>query len=221
MLEAREGVRVVGEAGDVEEAACLAAETDASLVFLDVRLRGETGFELLDRLPDTSRVVFVTAYDEHAVRAFEVNALDYLLKPVTGERLDAALARASDPAPGGERKEPPPRFELDDHLFLRLDGSWRFVRVADVRCVLASGDYTRLVTRDGAESLVGRSLKDWEARLPSSTFLRIHRSSIVNLEHVSHVDERRDGSCTLHLRGHEEPLRMSRRYASRIRDRMS
>lgn len=221
MLEVRQSVRVVGEAGSVDRAARLAGETNPAVVFLDIRLRGESGFDLLDRLPEGCRVVFVTAYEVHAVRAFEVNAMDYLLKPVTDRRLDEALARIVDDRGDGDEKHSIPPLDSDDHLFLSLDGDWGFVRVDDIRCVRASGDYTRVVTRSGQETLVSRTMKAWDARLPSKTFLRIHRSTIVNMDEVTRVEERSDGACLVHLRGEEDSVRMSRRYAARIRDRMS
>lgn len=236
MLRARDGVRVVGESGDLASAVELLEDTPPDVVFLDIRLRGRSGFHLLPHLPAGARTVFVTAYEEHAVRAFEVDAVDYLLKPVTDDRLDQALDRLragsptglpGDPgSPGGgasrARPEGPGGGELspDDHLFLRLDSSWGFLRVGEIRCILADGDYTRVVRRSGDHSLVSKTMGEWERRLPESRFLRIHRSTLVNLEEVARVEDRRDGSCRVFLRGAEEPLSMSRRYAARIRERL-
>lgn len=221
MLAAREGVEVVGESGDLESAVELVRGGPPDVVFLDIRLRGRSGFQLLPHLPAEVRVVFVTAYEEHAVRAFEVDAVDYLLKPVTDDRLDQALDRVrggSGEEAGSARAAEP--LSRDDHLFLRMDSSWGFLRVGDIRCVLADGDYTRVVTKTNDASLVSKTLSEWERRLPDSTFLRIHRSSLVNLEEVTGVEDREDGSCQVFLRGADRPLIMSRRYAARIRERL-
>jgi two-component system, LytTR family, response regulator len=218
LLEAHdEQVRVVGEAGTVAEAARLVQATDADVVFLDIQLAGETGMDLLPLLDADVDVVFVTAYDQHALRAFEVNALDYLLKPVVPERLAITvgrLAAAQAPAPARET------VTYDDRLFLRLGQERAFVRVRDIVAIQAEGDgSTLLLAPHAAHKPSARSLREWEQRLPDRQFVRIHRSTIVNLDYVERLEPWSHASHRVYLRGVPGPLTMSRRFGARLRDR--
>jgi two-component system LytT family response regulator len=162
--------------------------------------------------------VFVTAFDQYAVRAFEVNALDYLLKPVAPARLKRAVDRLAKPNDDAGGVEPPPtRLDYQDRLFLRLDDRMGFVKVAEIVSIVADGDYS-VVRLSGARTHRARkSLRDWAARLPDTAFARVHRSTIVNLEYVERVEEWSHFSYRLYLRGQPEPLRMSRRYANLLK----
>jgi two-component system LytT family response regulator len=213
-----EQVRVVGEAAGVAEAARVVNTTDADVVFLDIQLAGETGMDLLPLLGPDVDVVFVTAYDEHALRAFEVNALDYLLKPVAPERLALTIGRLA----ARQQPQPPGREPVayGDRLFLRLGAERAFVRVRDIVAIEAVGDGSTLRL---APQLVrkpsAKSLREWEQRLPDRHFVRIHRSAIVNLEYVERLEPGSQASQRVYLRGLPEPMIMSRRFAARLRDR--
>jgi two-component system LytT family response regulator len=211
-------LRVVGEAATVEEAATLARVHDPDVVFLDVHLAGESGFDLLPLLDRTVTVVFVTAFDRYAIRAFEVNALDYLLKPVAPERLANALARLSRPA-AAESAEAPV-LTSEDRLFLRLDDRMVFLRVRDIVAILAAGDNSVLHLVDGREARARKSLREWMDRLPERDFVRIHRSTVVNLEYVERLEDWSHYSYRVYLRGVAEPLQMSRRWCARVRSRL-
>jgi two-component system LytT family response regulator len=228
LLAAHPEVAVVAEADTVAGAAERVRLTGADLVFLDVQLAdGESGLDLVPRLEPGVQVVFVTAYDRYAVRAFEAHALDYLLKPVAPERLARALARLDPPAgapatavrdaPLGPADAP---LGVGDRLFLRIDERMAFLGVAHIRAVLADRDAAELLLVDGRRASVRKPLAEWAARLPGSHFLQIHRSTIVNLDHVDRVDEWSHGSYQVWLRGLPEPLVMSRRFAARLRDRL-
>ena len=210
-------INVVGEASSVEEAAALVRRVDPDVVFLDIQMPRQSGFELLQTADVRGRLVFVTAHDVHAIRAFEVNALDYLLKPVHPARLAVTVSRLTA-AP--EPLAPPDvRLEPDDHLFHADGRAARFVRVRDIVCVRGAGDYADISLAGGKELLSSRPLKEWEGRLPSRSFVRVHRAAIVNLDHVERVDRAGDDSFCVHLRGVAEPVPMSRRYAARLRTR--
>jgi two-component system LytT family response regulator len=215
MLKAHAELAVVGEAASVDEAAALVRMADPDVVFLDIQMPRRSGFELLEVADVRGRVVFVTAHDIHAMRAFEVNALDYLLKPVHPERLAVAIARlvaaAEPPRPTATRLEP------DDHLFLSEARAARFVRVRAIVCIRGAGDYTEVVLPDGKQLLSPRPLKEWEARLPAQSFARVHRTAIVNLEHVERVERASDDAFRVFLRGVREPVPLSRRHAARLR----
>jgi len=158
--------------------------------------------------------VFVTAHDIHAIRAFEVNALDYLLKPVHPARLAVAIRRVL--AATGESRPAATRLELDDHLFLTEGRAARFVTVRAIVCIRAAGDYTEIALPDGKQLLSPRPLKEWEARLPAS-FARVHRTAIVNLDHVERVERTSDDAFALYVRGVPAPVPLSRRHAARLR----
>jgi two-component system LytT family response regulator len=218
LLGEHPNVEVAGEAHCIDAAIELCTTLNPSLVFLDVQLQGENGFELLDRIDSSCKVIFVTAYDTYAIRAFEVNAIDYLLKPVNPERLKHSIDRLqlgdSAQEPNKQRK-----LEYEDSLFLTFGERLCFLPVADIRRLHACGDYSEVFTTDGRKTLVLRSLRDWEARLPERFFVRIHRSTIINLKAVEKIEEWFNGSYLIHLAGTKEPQAVSRRYAAKLRDR--
>lgn len=212
-----EHVHVVGEAATVAEAARLVQATDADLVFLDIQLAGESGMELLPLLDADVDVVFVTAYDEYTLRAFEVNAADYLLKPVVPERLALTVSRlvAGQPPATGNKI-----VAYEDRLFLRLGDQRVFVRVRDIMALEADGDGSILrLAPNHARRMSGKSLREWEQRLPDRHFVRIHRSTIVNLEYVERLEPWSHASQLVYLRGVSEPLTMSRRFGVRLKER--
>ena len=215
-------VRLVGEAGDGVSAVRVVEEERPDLVLLDIQMPELDGFDVLasldlDPLP---RIVFVTAHDEHAVRAFEVNALDYLLKPVDRARLAEAVTRAAA-APAGAPPDPrdvlharpgPPR-PLTRFL-VRSRGRMHLVAVRDVDWIGAAGNYVELHVGD-ATHLVRGTLQSLEDRLPDVAFARIHRSTIVNLDRVRALHPWSHGDLQVELTDGTE-LRLSRRYRDRI-----
>jgi len=211
-------VSVVGEADSVAAALALLESERPDLVFLDIQLAGETGFDLLERVgPADFKTVFVTAFDAYAIRAFEVNALDYLLKPVNPARLKKAIDKLllNEPAPPTSLRP----LDLDDRLYLEFGGRSVFLKVGRVTHVTAAGDYTEVFTAEGQKYLVEKPLREWEARLPEKFFARIHRNCIVNLEYVERVESWFNRSHQLFLRGVASPLTVSRRHAARLKEK--
>ena len=213
-------VEVVAEAGSIAEAAAAITRSQPDLVFLDIQMPGESGFDLFERVKLTARVIFVTAHDSFALRAFEVNALDYLMKPVNPARLKQALGRflgradpPAQPAPG--------RLRYEDSVFVSIDQNPRFVAMASIVCILAEGDYTRLVGVNGPIGLVLKPLKDWEQLLPERHFARIQRSAIINCAQVARFEPWFNGAYQVHLKSLAQPLVMSRRYARSFRTRFA
>ena len=216
------GAEVVGEAGTVDDAATLIGDTHPDVVLLDVQMRGETGFELLDQIDAPMHVVFVTAHDQYAVRAFEVNALDYLLKPVAPDRLAEALrrVRATDAALPHDDAESDASFRYDDLFFYEESRQPRFIRIADICYIEASGNYTQLHLNDSACALTSTALREWDNQLPAPHFARIHRSTIVNVNHVDRIERQPNKTFEVFVHGTEAPLSMSRRRAQTLKDQL-
>ena len=215
MLAEHEIIEVVGEAETVAQATELVHAKQPDVIFLDIQLPGETGFDLLEKMSPACKIIFVTAFDAYAIRAFEVNALDYLLKPINPARLAQAIERLTTHEPA---LVPSVRdLEYEDRLFIEVDERSRLLKVSDIIVIAAMGDYSQILSCDGQKSLVLKSLKDWEDRLPAKHFTRIHRSTIVNLEYVERVESWFNRSYRIHIRQIPEPLVMSRRYAARFK----
>jgi two-component system LytT family response regulator len=218
LLEAHPAIAVVGEAETVPTAAEVVRATEAEVVFLDVQLGTELGFELLPLLEPDVAVIFVTAHDKHAVRAFESNALDYLLKPVSKARLSRAIDRLASESLAAPGTATGP-LDYDEFLFLRIDGRMRFLKLRTVAAIVAQSDHTTLKLVGGEAVRIRKSIGEWEARLPPHQFVRIHRSAIVNVDHVERIDDWFHAAYLVHVSGSKEPLHMSRRYAAALRDR--
>jgi two-component system LytT family response regulator len=207
-------IDIVGEAANVGEAAPLIERLQPELLFLDIQMPGGTGFDLLARLDHLPRVVFTTAYDRHAVRAFEVNALDYLLKPIEPERLAAAVARAQAAAAGAPAASATSDTVLD-RLFLRDGDRCWFVPLREVKLFTAEGNYVRL-SWDKIHPLLGRPLSSLEPRLDPKRFFRANRQQIINLDYIESVELGVNGLLHAQLRGGPE-VQISRRQARLFR----
>ena len=218
LLEQHPQIRLVGEADGVDSAIETIERTRPDVVFLDIQMPGKSGFELVNRVNLPLKIIFVTAFDEYAIRAFEVNALDYLLKPVNPERLAKAIERLASPPAVPERAPRP--LEYDDFLFLPFGDSSRFLRVRDIKLIRAADVYSEIFTTGGEKTLVLKPLNEWEERLPEKHFARIHRSTIINIEFVERVEKSFNYSFEVYLCDTGEPFTMSRRYATRLKDKM-
>ncbi len=211
MLDQDPRIETVVSTDSAAEALRLLQEQSVDAVFTDIRMPGLTGVELakvLSRFKDAPSVVFITAHDDHAVEAFELGAVDYLLKPVRDERLAEAVRRVVDASATGAI-EPD-----DDQIAVELGGVTRFISRADVRYAKAQGDYARLITADAAH-LVRVPLTHLEEEWRDAGFVRIHRSLLVSLAHVEEV--RMDaGRCSVVIGGEE--LQVSRRHTRELRD---
>ncbi len=197
LLAAHPEIEVVGEADSLKAARLLLARPDYDLVFLDVQIIGGTGFEVVPHVRTGARVIFVTAHDHYALRAFEVNALDYLLKPVKAERLASALARVNGSESPASPAATPRLLAWGDVVHLNSGTAARFALVADLAAIEAEENYSRVHLADAERVLVRRSLKAWEEILPPTQFMRVHRTTIVNLTQI--IRYRRAGPKTILL----------------------
>jgi two-component system LytT family response regulator len=225
LLTAFPWVQVVGEAADVDEALAQVDKLAPALVFLDVQMPGGTGFDLLAQLERLPRVIFTTAYDHYAVKAFEVSAVDYLLKPIEPERLAAALSKVQAAALAAMSSTAPPTEIASkqegplEQIFVRDGLRCWFVPLREVSVFTADGNYVRL--QWGKESpMLGRSLVALEEKLDARRFFRANRRQIVNLDYIESVEMGLGGRLHVQLRDGPE-IEISRRQARQFRARMS
>ncbi|MEO8588265.1 MAG: LytTR family DNA-binding domain-containing protein [Flavobacteriales bacterium] len=223
LLEKHDGIEIVGEAANADEAETLIAEKRPDLLFLDINMPGRTGFELLETLDHAPQVIFVTAYDEHALKAFEVNALDYLLKPIDPERLASALNKVQQANADVQQRE---ILRENDQIFLKDGEKCWFVTLKDVRYFESEGNYVRVRFSD-QKPLVLRSLNKLEEKLDPLVFFRANRKHIINLRWVERIEPWFSGGLMVHLKNSGKPgqegeqLEVSRRQAARFKELLS
>ena len=208
-------IEIVGEAVSVTDAREAIARLEPDLLFLDVEMPDGTGFDLLASLEEVPLVIFSTAYDAHAVRAFEVNALDYLLKPVEKPRLQAAVGRALQKAQAAAGQ---PRQALE-RVFVRDGERCWLVQLSEVPLIEAEGNFARLHL-PSAQPLLARSLQYLEDRLDPKTFFRASRRQLINLAQVERLSHALDGRLIAELKGGAH-VELSRRQSQRFKERMS
>jgi len=218
LLEKMPGIEIVGEAHRVEEAIAVVGRLRPDLLFLDIQMPGGGGFEVLRRLGAPPAVIFVTAYDQYALRAFEINAVDYLLKPVQPERLEVALGRV--------RREPSPRRKIgvrqremlraSDMVLLESGKSGHFRHVRDILCIQSERKYTHVFCAQQGQYIVRRSLRDWCKVLPKDLFVQLDRGLLINRSQIHGADFEGRGA-TLKLGHDQHPVTLGRRAATQLR----
>lgn len=222
LLEEHPELEIIGECANAEEARVMIDSERPDLIFLDIQMPGQTGFELLETLEYIPNVIFVTAYDEYAIKAFEVNALDYVLKPVEEERLDEAIKKIGNekqPEPAEKLPENDGKLGMNDQIFLKDGEKCWFVSLKDVRVFESEGNYVR-VFFENYKPLILKSLNNLEKRLDEKDFFRINRKFIVNLKEIEHIEPWFNGGLQVRLKTGES-LEVSRRQASRFKDLLS
>jgi two-component system LytT family response regulator len=214
LLAAHPEIEVIAEARDVNEALDEIPSAKPELLFLDIKMPGGSGFDLLEQLDSVPHVIFTTAFDEYALKAFEVNALDYLLKPIVPERLAAAVQKAI----GASQKAATP-VAADQKIFLKDGERCWFVALRDIVLLESEGNYTR-VFFDHHRPLILRSLNSLEERLDPALFYRASRKHILNLQAITGVEPTVAGGLNVSLKGGLQ-AEMSRRRATEFRQAMS
>ena len=224
-LKSHPEIEIVGEAQDVTSAIDLVQTLKPDLIFLDIQMPKKNGFALLPKLENLApqpAVVFVTAYDEYAIRAFEANALDYLTKPVSAARLAKTILRLSKP-PVPETGEPHPaakvekRLEAEDLVLLRDKSLSMMVKVGEITAIEAHGDYTRILLNEGKTLMMKQTLSLWESQLPAGLFVKVSRSLVLNTQAVAKLVRKNLLCWELQLEGAEEPIQISNLESKRLR----
>lgn len=215
-------IEIVGEAQNGEEGIQKVKELSPDLIFLDVSMPEMTGFEMLKHLEEIPNVIFVTAYDQYALKAFEVNALDYVLKPVETERLEDALKKLKEKDENDFESEKAPlsrkdrQLTVEDRIFIKDNEKCYFVRLGDVRMLESDGNYVKVYFGD-SRPLILRSLNSFEGKLDPEVFFRANRKFIVNLQFVHRVENWFNGGLQFELSSGEK-IEVSRRQAIRFKD---
>tara|TARA_B100001109_G_C18862875_1_gene475038 strand:- start:3831 stop:4568 length:738 start_codon:yes stop_codon:yes gene_type:complete len=219
-------VEIIAECNNADNAKKKIEALKPQLVFLDIQMPGKNGFELLEDLQYVPRVVFTTAYDEYALKAFEVSAFDYLLKPIEKERLNDTILKLEqelkEDQEQGEKQSENSNTEklgLEDQIFVKDGTKCWFVKLKQVSAFESEGNYVRIYF-DQFKPLILKSLNNLENRLEDKKFFRANRKFIVNLDWVESVEEWFNGGFRLTLRDGKQ-IEVSRRQASKLKDMMS
>lgn len=221
LLSEYKEIEIVGEANNAESAIENIKNLKPDVIFLDIQMPGKNGFEILEEISGLPEIVFVTAYDEYAIRAFEVNALDYLLKPVQASRLSETVKKIlqKDGAERTDSKNITQNLSDEDQVFVKDGEKCWFVKLSDIRLFESEGNYVR-VHFDKNRPLILRSLNNLDERLNNKTFFRASRKHIVNLKWVESIESWFNGGLMVKLRGGEQ-IEISRRQAAKLKDMMS
>lgn len=217
LLASHPEIEIVDEAANPDEAVEKIEKHDPDVVFLDIQMPGKTGFEMLEGMERVPQVIFTTAYDEFALKAFEYNALDYLLKPIQPERLSESLNKVSIKASKKQAKDQ--KLSSNDQVFVKDGDKCWFVKLEDVRLFESDGNYIK-VYFDKFKPMIHKSLNALDERLDDRHFFRASRKHIINLGWVESIDTWFNGGLLVQLKGGEK-IEVSRRQSARFREMMS
>ncbi len=220
LLSPYKDINIVGEAVNAEDAMQKISELNPDLIFLDIQMPGKTGFELLEELDSVPTVIFTTAYDEYALKAFEYNAMDYLLKPIEPKRLEDTVKKIIEK----DRKDQTTELgsqtlSEDDQVFVKDGDKCWFVKLSTVRLFESEGNYVRLYFEDN-KPLILRTLNYLDERLDNKTFFRANRKHIVNLKWIENIEPWLNGGLLVKLKGGNK-IEVSRRQAIKFKDMLS
>ncbi|MDT3695576.1 MAG: response regulator [Ignavibacterium sp.] len=220
LLEPFKEIEVIGEAVNADDAHNKISELNPDVIFLDIQMPGKNGFELLEELDNVPKVIFTTAYDEYALKAFEFNALDYLLKPIEPSRLAESIKKLIE----GRRKEKSHTLAqeiltADDQVFVRDGDKCWFVKLEKVRLLESEGNYVRLFFDDN-KPLILRTLNYLDERLDNKSFFRASRKHIINLKWVESIEPWLNGGLLAKLKGGHK-IEVSRRQAVKFKEMLS
>lgn len=209
-------VEIIGMAGCVNEARALLAQQTPDVVFLDMELPGGSGLELESFLPASIRTIFVTAFADYALKAFDFGASDYLIKPVDSERLEIALARL-------ERQLPVQKsIATEDRLTIEVDGKTTRLRIADVLWIKAQQNYSLVrILGEGLPLMVSKSMAEWEDVLPPDSFERLDRSIILNIRLIHSVSWLSRDETLVAFSGDSKAVTLGRTAAQRLKARLA
>ncbi len=221
LLEPFKEIQIVGEAVNVDDAIEKISQLSPELLFLDIQMPGKSGFDLLEMLDKVPKVIFTTAYDEYALKAFEYNALDYLLKPIEPKRLEEAIRKIVE----REKKDVqiksalPDILSAEDQVFVKDGDRCWFVKLERIRLFESEGNYVRLYFEDN-KPLILRTLNYLDERLDPRSFFRANRKHIINLKWIESIEPWLNGGLLVKLKGGQK-VEVSRRQAVKFKEMLS
>ncbi len=215
-------IEILGEAINADDACEKIHQLNPDVIFLDIQMPGKTGFDLLGMLEKTPRVIFTTAYDEYAINAFRVNALDYLLKPVQAERLKESIGKLKKEVFEEEEEIINPdnkKLGLNDQVFVKDGDKCWFVKLEKIRLFESDGNYIKIYF-DTFRPMIHKSLNALDERLDENVFFRASRKHIINLSWIDNIEPWFNGGLMVKLKGGEK-VEVSRRQAAKFKEKMS
>lgn len=221
LLEPFKEIEIVGEAVNAEEAIEKIAQLNPELIFLDIQMPGKSGFDMLEELDKVPKVIFTTAYDEYALKAFEYNALDYLLKPIEPKRLEEAIRKIVEVGKKDVQIKSalPDVLSADDQVFVKDGDKCWFVKLERIRLFESEGNYVRLYFEDN-KPLILRTLNYLDERLDPRSFFRANRKHIINLKWIESIEPWLNGGLLVKLKGGQK-VEVSRRQAVKFKEMLS
>lgn len=232
MLKNNTTVDVIADAENPEEALILIQQFKPELLFLDIHMPGGSGFDLLNQLDYSPKIIFTTAFSEYAIRSFEYNTIDYLLKPISDQRLELALDKLALSSDQSSEKQDKSIFEMSHKLFLKDSDQCHLVTIESIHYFESCKNYARIFFANSGNNnssdkdnssnnaFIKKSLSSIEQRLPQEYFFRVNRQYIVNLNSIQNIEEAiSDGYCITMIDGKE--LEISRRNATSLKERLS
>ena len=214
-LEGYPDFEIIGEAANADEAEAMVKMLQPDFIFLDIQMPGRTGFELLESLNDVPDVIFTTAFDKYAVQAFEINAIDYLVKPIREERFAKAMMHIRTRSPQNEKNKK--ILSANHTLFVKEGERLHFIKVKEIRLIESEGNYAKLSFGD-KKVLIKRSLNQLETILDAILFFRINRTTIINTNYIKEIKSQQKGKLSIQLQT-GELLTASIRQSAAFRNR--
>lgn len=217
-------IEVVDEAANADEGIEKINKHHPDLIFLDIQMPGKTGFEMLEELDKVPMVVFTTAYDEYALKAFEVNAFDYLLKPIEPQRLAETITHLkhelSKPTDDEDIQENKSKLTEYDQVFVKDGEKCWFIKLSDIRLFESVGNYAKIYFGN-FKPLILKSLNSLEERLDEKVFFRANRKHIINLKYIENIDTYFNGGLLVELKNGGEKVEISRRQTIKFKEKLS
>ncbi len=223
ILESHKNIEILDECASAEEAITKIEELKPDLIFLDIQMPGKNGFDVLEEIIYTPEVIFVTAYDEFALKAFEVSALDYILKPVEEDRFEVSLKKViqkiKEKREDADSQLPEEQLGANDQVFVKDGDKCWFVELGDIRLFESEGNYVRVYFENN-KPLILKSLNNLDKKLSDKLFFRANRKHIINLKWIDKIETWFNGGLLVILKD-DKKIEISRRQAVKLKDRMS
>lgn len=220
LMKAHKEIELIGEAENVDEGFKLINETNPDILFLDINMPEKDGFELLELLDEVPITIFTTAFDEYAIKSFEYNAFDYLLKPINQKRFSSSIAKVLEICNNESSTNKKEKgLSLDKQIFIKDGEKCWLVKIKDISLFEIVGNYTR-VFFESNKPLIYKSLAQIEEKLPSDVFFRANRQQIININHVNKVVSWFNGKLKIEMNSGEE-IEISRRQSYIFKDQLS